>query len=75
MDDVEKEWLFVCNRWFDENQDDGRIEREILPFDEQRERNKQASPLKSPKSPRSTSDENLNKSVLKRHSMFFAFFE
>ena len=26
-------WLFKCNRWLDKNQEDGKIERELLPVD------------------------------------------
>lgn len=27
-----KKWKFPCNRWLDKNEDDGRIERELMPM-------------------------------------------
>ena len=29
-EDLSKEYVFPCNRWLDDHEDDGRIERELL---------------------------------------------
>ena len=34
-----RSWFCECNRWFDKNQDDGKIEREILAIEQPNLRN------------------------------------
>jgi hypothetical protein len=49
--DSEKGWLFIGDQWFDKNEGDKQIERDLYPHDDSKPINKPSALLRKPKTP------------------------